>query len=73
VLAAMVDELNNKQIAEKLTISHSTIKSQFSNILLTLGIASRTEAVAMALRNHSLPVSQNGQEILLNKRGSLIF
>ena len=51
VLSAMVDGLNNKQIAEKLTVSLSTIKSHVSNILLKLGIASRTEAVAIALRN----------------------
>jgi NarL family two-component system response regulator LiaR len=51
VLAAMVDGLNNKQIAEKLTVSLSTIKSHVSNILLKLSITSRTEAVAIALRN----------------------
>ena len=51
VLAAMVDGLNNKQIAEKLTISLSTVKSHVSNILMKLGISSRTEAVAIALRN----------------------
>jgi NarL family two-component system response regulator LiaR len=55
VLAAMVDGLNNKQIAEKLTVSLSTIKSHVSNILLKLGITSRTEAVAIALRNRMVP------------------
>jgi NarL family two-component system response regulator LiaR len=51
VLILMVDGLNNKQIAEKLTVSLSTIKSHVSNVLLKLGIASRTEAVTIALRN----------------------
>jgi NarL family two-component system response regulator LiaR len=55
VLAAMVDGLNNKQIAEKLTVSLSTIKSHVSNILLKLSITSRTEAVAFALRNNIVP------------------
>jgi NarL family two-component system response regulator LiaR len=55
VLAAMVDGLNNKQIAEKLTVSLSTIKSHVSNILLKLSITSRTEAVAIALRNSIVP------------------
>jgi DNA-binding NarL/FixJ family response regulator len=51
----MVDELNYKQIAEKFTISLSTFKPRVSNILLKLGNASRTEAVAKALRNHIVP------------------
>jgi len=55
VLALMVVGLNNKQIAEKLTISLSTIKSHVSKILLKFGIASRTEAVTIALRHHLVP------------------
>lgn len=51
VLALMVDGLNNTQIAGKLTVSPSTIKSHVSNILSKLGVASRTEAVTLALRN----------------------
>jgi NarL family two-component system response regulator LiaR len=52
VLALMVEGLNNTQIAARLTVSPSTVKSHVSNILSKLGIASRTEAVAIALRNH---------------------
>jgi NarL family two-component system response regulator LiaR len=52
VLALLVEGLNNKQIAEKLTVSSSTIKSHVSNILSKLGVTSRTEAVTLALRNH---------------------
>ena len=55
VLAAMVEGLNNKQIAEKLIVSLSTVKSHVSNILMKLGITSRTEAVSIALRSHMLP------------------
>lgn len=51
VLALMVEGLNNTQIAGKLTVSSSTIKSHVSNILSKLGVASRTEAVTLALRN----------------------
>jgi NarL family two-component system response regulator LiaR len=47
----MVEGLNNKQIAARLTVSPSTIKSHVSNILSKLGAASRTEAVTLALRN----------------------
>ena len=52
VLALMVEGLNNTQIAGKLSVSPSTIKSHVSNILSKLGVASRTEAVTLALRNH---------------------
>ena len=51
VLALMVEGLNNTQIAARLTISPSTVKSHVSNILSKLGVASRTEAVSLALRN----------------------
>jgi NarL family two-component system response regulator LiaR len=50
VLALMVEGLNNTQIAAKLTVSPSTVKSHVSNILTKLGAASRTEAVTLALR-----------------------
>ena len=52
VLALLIDGLSNVQIAGRLTVSPSTIKSHVSNILAKLGAASRTEAVATALRYH---------------------
>jgi len=52
VLALMIEGLNNTQIAGRLTVSPSTIKSHVSNVLAKLGVASRTEAVTLALRNH---------------------
>ena len=51
VLALMVEGLNNTQIAGRLTVSTSTVKSHVSNILSKLGVASRTEAVTLALRS----------------------
>ncbi|HEY4688221.1 MAG TPA: response regulator transcription factor [Anaerolineae bacterium] len=51
VLALMVEGLNNTEIADKLVVSPSTIKSHVSNILAKLGVASRTEAVALAVRH----------------------
>jgi NarL family two-component system response regulator LiaR len=51
VLILMVEGLNNTQIAGRLTVSPSTVKSHVSNILSKLGVASRTEAVTLALRN----------------------
>jgi len=55
VLALMVEGLNNTQIAGRLTVSPSTIKSHVSNILSKLGVTSRTEAVTLALRSHIVP------------------
>jgi NarL family two-component system response regulator LiaR len=51
VLALMVEGLNNTQIATRLVVSPSTIKTHVSNILSKLGVVSRSEAVAMALRS----------------------
>jgi NarL family two-component system response regulator LiaR len=55
VLFLMIEGLNNTQIAGRLSVSPSTIKSHVSNILSKLGVASRTEAVTLALRNHIAP------------------
>jgi NarL family two-component system response regulator LiaR len=51
VLALMVEGLINAKIAAKLIVSPYTIKSHVSNILAKLGVTSRTEAVALALRH----------------------
>jgi NarL family two-component system response regulator LiaR len=51
ILALMVDGLTNEQISEKLIVSLSTVKFHISNVLSKLGVNSRTEAVALALRN----------------------
>lgn len=51
VLALMVEGLNNTQIAARLVVSPSTIKTHVSHILAKLGVASRSEAVALAVRS----------------------
>jgi len=48
VLELVVQGLNNTQIAERLTISRSTIKFHVSSILGKLGATSRTEAASIA-------------------------
>ncbi len=53
VLALMIEGLNNTEIAEKLVVSRSTIKSHVSNILAKLDVSSRTEAVVLAIQ-HSI-------------------
>jgi NarL family two-component system response regulator LiaR len=50
VLALLVEGLNNTEIAKRLGVSPSTIKSHVSHLLAKLGVASRTEAAALAVR-----------------------
>jgi NarL family two-component system response regulator LiaR len=52
VLALMRQGLNNRTIAERLIISPSTADFHVSNIPGKLGVASRTEAVALAVQYH---------------------
>ena len=52
VLILMVEGLNNTEIAAKLVVSPSTIKSHVSHILRKLDVTSRTEAAALAVRHH---------------------
>lgn len=51
VLALMSEGLNNREIAERLVISSSTVKNHVSNILEKLNTTSRTAAVALAIEN----------------------
>lgn len=50
VLTLMVKGMNNTEIAQRLTVSPSTIKKHVSNILMKLKTGSRTEAAAIAVR-----------------------
>jgi len=54
VLALMINGLNNREIAERLIISSSTVKNHVSNILSKLNTASRTQAVALAVETKIL-------------------
>jgi len=56
VLALMVEGLNNKAIAARLIISHSTVKFHVSNVLSKLQVASRMAAINYAMTHNLVPV-----------------
>lgn len=52
VLTLMVRGLTNPEIAEKLSISFSTVRFHVSSILSKLDVTNRVEAVRLALQHH---------------------
>jgi NarL family two-component system response regulator LiaR len=54
VLALMIEGWNNREIAERLVISSSTVKNHVSSILSKLDTTSRTQAVALAVEHKIL-------------------
>jgi two-component system, NarL family, response regulator LiaR len=51
VLALLVKGMSNPEIAERLFISRATVKVHISSILSKLGVASRGEAISLAIQN----------------------
>jgi len=51
VLALLVKGMSNPEIAERLVISRATVKVHISSILSKLGVASRAEAISVAIQN----------------------
>lgn len=56
VLARLVAGRSNKDIAEALFISQNTVRTHIQNILSKLGVHSKLEAVALAIRHNIVEV-----------------
>ena len=52
VLALVADGLSNADIADRLVISRSTVKTHVSSLISKLGASSRTEAATIAVRHN---------------------
>ena len=57
VLVLVAQGLSNQQIADSLVISERTARTHVSNILSKLGVASRTQAALLAIREGIAPAS----------------
>jgi two-component system response regulator DevR len=52
ILALVAEGMSNREIGEHLSLSEKTIRNYVSEILSKLGLHSRTQAAAYAIRNH---------------------
>jgi DNA-binding NarL/FixJ family response regulator len=51
VVRLIVEGLSNKQISERLALSHKTVKNHISHILAKLSLTARTQVAVRALRD----------------------
>lgn len=56
VLNCLADGASNREIADRLSISHNTVKVHVRNIFTKLGVSSRTEATTVALQKGMLTI-----------------
>jgi DNA-binding NarL/FixJ family response regulator len=51
--------MSNKEIAERLSVTVRTVKAHLSNIFAKMNVASRTEAILLAVREGWLELDQS--------------
>jgi DNA-binding CsgD family transcriptional regulator/N-acetylneuraminic acid mutarotase len=73
VLQYVAASLTNREIAQKLTISHNTVKVHLSNIFEKIGVASRTEATVYAIEHRIVDVPGGENEESGQQPGSMPF
>ena len=56
ILALAVRGFTNQDIADQMKVSLITVKKQFSDIFIRLGVSNRAEAIALALHTHLLKI-----------------
>lgn len=56
VLSCLAEGASNREIADRLSISHNTVKVHVRNIFTKLGVSSRTEATTVALQKGMLSI-----------------
>lgn len=62
ILQLVAEGLTNREIAQKLSISHNTVKVHLSNIFEKAGVSSRTEATLYAIQQRIVDVP-GGKEV----------
>lgn len=55
VLKLVIQGFSNKEIAEKLFITHHTVKAHLSQIYKKFGVTNRTAAAVKAKENNTIP------------------
>lgn len=66
VLGLLVEGLGNPEIARRLAVSRSTVKFHVSALLKKLGVGSRTEAAAVAVREKLV---EGSEDVIIESRG----
>jgi len=59
VLTLAATSMSNKEIAERLSVTVRTVKAHLSNIFAKMSVASRTEAILLAVREGWLDLDQS--------------